>query len=179
MKAKKCKFCKSEFTPLRPLQYVCSPICSINYSKALNDKKEAKEWNKRKSELKKKTKTLSDYLKETQKECNKYIRKRDENLKCISCNKEIKGVKHASHFYSSGGHSNIRFHEDNIHVSCFKCNVMLSGNQNEYRVRLIKKIGLERVEWLDENAHIEKKWNKEELRNLLEYFKNKSKTIVQ
>jgi hypothetical protein len=52
---------------------------------------------------------------------------------------------------------------------------MLSGNQIEYRKRLIKKIGVERVEWLEENGNQVKKWTIEELKELIKKYKQKIK----
>jgi hypothetical protein len=120
-------------------------------------------------------KTTQDWLKEAQTIFNKFIRLRDNGLPCISCGQKINGVKHASHYLSSGGHSAVRFHEDNVWVSCYKCNVMLSGNQIQYRRSLIKKIGVERVEWLEENGSKVKKWTIEELKELIKYYKQKIK----
>ncbi len=120
-------------------------------------------------------KTTQDWLKEAQTIFNKYIRLRDNGLNCISCGQKINGVKHASHYLSSGGHSAVRFHEDNVWVSCYKCNVMLSGNQIEYRKSLIKKIGVERVEWLEENGSKVKKWTIDELKELIKEYKQKIK----
>jgi hypothetical protein len=54
---------------------------------------------------------------------------------------------------------------------------MLSGNQIEYRKRLIKKIGVERVEWLENNGNIVKKWTKEELKLLITEYKQKTKEL--
>jgi hypothetical protein len=54
---------------------------------------------------------------------------------------------------------------------------MLSGNQLEYRKRLIPKIGLERVEWLENNAHITKKYSNEELIEIIGIFKQKIKEL--
>ena len=48
-------------------------------------RKEAKEWNKRKSELKKKTKTTKDYYQDALKVFNEYIRLRDKDKPCVSC----------------------------------------------------------------------------------------------
>jgi hypothetical protein len=120
-------------------------------------------------------KTTQDWLKEAQIIFNQFIRLRDNGLPCISCGQKINGVKHASHYLSSGGHSAVRFHEDNVWVSCYKCNVMLSGNQIQYRRSLIKKIGVERVEWLEENGSKVKKWTIEELKELIKYYKQKIK----
>jgi hypothetical protein len=54
---------------------------------------------------------------------------------------------------------------------------MLSGNQVEYRKALIKKIGIERVEWLEDNGSIERKFTKEELKNLMQKYKLKCKEL--
>lgn len=175
LKEKKCRVCEVKFMPLRSLQICCNYHCSLIYAKELNEKKEKKDWQKRKATLKKELLSLSDWLKLAQQVFNKYIRERDKNQLCISCGNQINGVKHASHFLSSGGHSNVRFHEDNVWVSCYKCNVMLSGNQIEYRKRLIQKIGLERVEWLENNGSIVKKWTVEELKEIIEKYKKLTK----
>lgn len=76
-----------------------------------------------------------------------FIRKRDEGQPCISCGSC--NTSDASHFYSAGHYPNLEFNEDNCHAACRKCNFFLSGNLNEYRKRLIEKIGLQRVERLD------------------------------
>ena len=171
MKTRKCKYCRAEFTPYTSLQKNCfNDVCI----KAMIKEHEVKQWNKKKAKLKKDLMTASDWLKIAQTTFNKFIRLRDTGLNCISCNEKINGVKHASHFFSSGGHSNLRFNEDNVWVSCYKCNVMLSGNQLEYRKRLIEKIGSERVQYLEENAHVVKKWQIDELKELIKIYKEKT-----
>lgn len=177
LKDKKCKVCSVLFTPLRPLQACCTWECANIYAKELNEKKEKKDWQKRKAKMKSDLMTKSDWLKIAQSHVNRYIRLRDEGELCISCQKPIYGVKHASHYLSSGGHSNVRFHEDNIFVSCYKCNVMLSGNQVEYRKALIKKIGIERVEWLENNGSKVKNWSLEEIKEIIEIYKLKCKEL--
>jgi hypothetical protein len=169
-KPKYCKVCNSDYNPRSSLQKVCSWECSVKYAKLKTAKKE-------KAEKKKELLTNKDYIKLAQNAVNAFIRLRDTGQPCISCGKEINGVRHASHFIAAFAHSNIRFHEDNIWVSCYKCNVMLSGNQLEYRKRLIPKIGLERVEWLENNAHIIKKYSNEELIEIIGIFKQKIKDL--
>jgi len=78
---------------------------------------------------------------------NAWIRKRDSNESCISCGSY--NTEHASHYYSAGKHNNLRFEEDNVWLSCKKCNYFMHGNLIPYRENLIKKIGLKRVERLD------------------------------
>jgi hypothetical protein len=168
----RCKNCREKFEPIRFNHKYCLKDECI---KAFVEEVKVNQWKTTKKRMKEDLKTLQDWLKEAQTIFNKFIRLRDNGLTCVSCGKPINGVKHASHYLSSGGHSAVRFHEDNVWVSCYKCNVMLSGNQIEYRKSLIKKIGVERVEWLEENGNKVKKWNIEELKELIKEYKQKIK----
>tara|TARA_R110000751_G_C13517498_1_gene452361 strand:- start:325 stop:573 length:249 start_codon:yes stop_codon:yes gene_type:complete len=71
---------------------------------------------------------------------------------------------------SVGGHSSVlRYNEDNCHKQCQPCNTHLSGNLVEFRVNLIVKIGLDRVEWL-EGPHDPIKYTIEDLQALLKKY---------
>lgn len=59
------------------------------------------------------------------------------------------GQWHAGHFLSVGAHPELRFLEINIWRQCKPCNVDLSGNVLLYRKELIKRIGIENVEFLE------------------------------
>ena len=170
----RCKNCKDKFEPVRFNQKFClNTECVAAWVSEAKDQS----WKKTKKKMQSDLETTQDVLKATQIVFNKYIRLRDQGRNCISCDKPINGVKHASHYLSSGGHSNVRYNEDNVWVSCYKCNVMLSGNQIEYRKQLIKKIGLERVEWLEKNGSLLKKWTKTELTELIKKYKEKIKQL--
>ena len=89
-------------------------------------------------------------LKLTQAVFNTFIRLRDKNEPCISCDQSPNhGQRHASHYRSVGACSVLRFNEDNVSASCAQCNSMKSGNITEYRIRLVKKIGATKVDWLE------------------------------
>ena len=166
----RCKNCKEKFEPLRFNQKYCFKEECI---RAFVAESKEKQWKQTKTRMKSDLETVQDVVKAAQIVFNKYIRERDKAQPCISCGSQINGVRHASHYLSAGGHSAVRFHEDNVWVSCYKCNVMLSGNQIEYRKRLIEKIGIERVEWLENNGSQVKKWTKEELQELIKKYKKK------
>lgn len=168
IKEKKCKNCKDYFKPRTTLQKYCVKYDCI---KEFISQQNAKEWKKRKVKMKTELMTLKDYIDSAQKVFNKWIRLRDKGLNCISCDKPIRGVKHASHYLSSGGHSSVRFNEKNVWVSCYKCNVMLSGNLLNYRKRLIEKIGLQEVEHLESIGYDNKKWTIEELKEIIKKYK--------
>lgn len=147
MKAKKCKSCGKEYQPFRPLQRVCSPMCAINLTRT--EKKKA--FNRETLKMKTRIKTRAQWEAGCQKAVNRYIRARDNNKPCISCGTERQDIQYAAgHYLTRGGHSELRYDEDNIHKQCNKhCNLELSGNIAAYRINLIKRIGLVRVEWLE------------------------------
>lgn len=170
----RCKNCKQKFEPVRFNQKFCfDPECVKVWVSEAKDQN----WKKTKKKMKAEIETVQELMKAAQIVFNKYIRERDKAQPCISCGKTINGVRHASHYLSSGGHSNVRYNEDNVWVSCYKCNVMLSGNQIEYRKRLINKIGSDRVEWLEKNGSLIKKWTRIELIELIKKYKEKIKQL--
>jgi len=124
--------------------------------------------------LKKELMSLQDWLKLAQMTFNKYIRHRDKGMSCISCDKPPKKAN-AGHFYSQGGHSNVRFHEDNVHLQCEHCNSYLSGNLLNYRIGIEKRIGTARLIVLEVIAHETKKWTVQELNEIIETYKKKLK----
>lgn len=141
-----------EYTPKNALQSVCSPLCAIAYTKILKEKESAlkrKETAKLKKEVKEKLKTKGEHFKELQTIFNKYIRLRDAGLNCVSCGCAINGIGHASHFFSVGACPNLRFNENNVHLSCHKCNVFLHGNLLGYRVGIVERIGEEGLRRLE------------------------------
>jgi hypothetical protein len=135
MRSKKCKNCNEPFIPQRPLQYVCTPKCAVEYSRALSDKKERK--------VRKETilsmKTISSWKKDLEKEVNHIVRIIDEGLPCISCGGY--GRPNAGHYHSVGSNDTLRFHLDNIHLQCFQCNHWKSANIIGYNLGLESRYG--------------------------------------
>lgn len=122
-----------------------------------------------------KNKSVPQLLKILERHFNKFIRERDSKdgyFICISCQKKLPTSQmSAGHFYPTT-YSVHRFNEDNVHGQClFSCNKMKSGNLNEYRINLIKKIGEEKVKWLDENRHAKVKWDRYTLIDLITKYK--------
>jgi hypothetical protein len=172
LKKKKCKVCKEAYQPYRPLQEVCSGRCGLNLAIQRREKNERKAH----MEAKQKLKTKSDHLKEAQHVFNKFIRLRDHSLACISCGRHHTGQNHAGHYRSVGAAPELRFHEDNVHLQCAPCNNHKSGNAIEYRISLIKKIGLARVEWL-EGKHEPKKYTIDQIKEIKAEYRRKCKEL--
>ena len=156
MKNKKCKFCGDEFKPVRSMQSVCSPDCACKLveqkkiktaDKAIKDKE--KELRKHLKESKERLKTKGQLAKEAQAAFNKYVRLRDKDLPCISCGRHHQGQYHAGHYRSVGSSPHLRFNLWNVHKQCSVCNNHLSGNLINYRMNLIKKIGLDKFDLIE------------------------------
>ncbi|WP_288061353.1 recombination protein NinG [Rodentibacter caecimuris] len=180
LKPKKCKACGKEFTPHNSLQKVCSPKCAIelarNNAQKAREKAEKQKLKERKAKLKETDR--GHWLKALQKEVNKFIRLRDKGMSCIACGAPWKPSFQASHFIPQGRSSFLRFHEDNIHSGCIRCNLFVGGgNIHGYRPRLVNKIGSEKVEWLETSQHLIKKWEIAELKEMLKLYRAKNKEL--
>lgn len=166
----KCKFCKSKFEKRSISHRACSIACAIEIVKIAQEKKARKEYK----EAKQRIKTRSEWIKEAQTVFNKWIRIRDKELPCISCQKHHAGQYHAGHYLSVGARPNLRFNLYNAHKQCQPCNTHLSGNLVLYRKNLIKKIGLGNVEWLERHQET-KKLSIEEIKEIIKIYKLKAK----
>ena len=181
MPDKKCK-CGETYTQYTTLQNKC-PKCLAEIGRKRHQKEQKaahKAFRAETRKRKEKLKTRSDHAKDVQALCNKAVRIRDREEGCISCNKPATwgGQWHASHYRPTGNCSGLRFHPMNIHKACSECNNHKSGNLSEYRIRLIQKIGLENVEWL-ESQNALYKWDIEDLKELKKYFRELLKEIEE
>ena len=169
-KEKKCRYCKNKFIPFSSFQPFCfKEECIKQHNKQEREKKAIKA----KKEFKENDKPT--LIKLAQVLVNRYVRLRDLNKPCISC--EYKGSSrqiHAGHYKPVGNNQQLRYNTINIHAQCSICNNHLSANLVNYRVALIKKIGLEKVEWLECN-HKTKKYTVEYLQKLIKVFRKKIK----
>ncbi|EMN1229850.1 recombination protein NinG [Enterobacter roggenkampii] len=127
-------------------------------AKRIREQKEAeKEGRKRRKAKRESLKSKSQWDKEAQSAFNRYIRIRDEGKPCVSCGNPLIGKSNyltgsaidASHYRSRSAASHLKFNVFNVHSACTRCNRQLSGNAVEYRIRLIHRIGLKRVERLE------------------------------
>lgn len=184
----RCKNCKEKFEAYEFNGKFCKEIdCQVKKALYLVDKdrtakkkkqaEKMKRINKEVRELKEKIKTKQDYEKELQKIVNTFIRLRDKDKPCISCDKILRSKYDAGHFYPAGSYKNLRFNEDNIHAQCVSCNRDKHANLLEYRPRLIKRIGIERVEELDRIRNTPAHFTIEELKEMKIKYKQKVKEL--
>ena len=180
--------CGASFVPLRLGQAVCSLACALidgprhapKARKALADI-ERKDIKVRKEKLK----SRADHLREAQAAVNEYVRLRDAHLPCISCdstpndNDLMTGSRwDAGHYRSVGACPELRFEPLNIHRQCVKCNRNLSGNAVEYRIRLVQRIGAEKVAWL-EGLHPACKYTVDEIKAIKAKYRAMTKELKQ
>lgn len=171
----RCKHCKSTFTPKHFNQKNCmvTDECVGAFLSDLtkaNDKRWAKEKKVRKEALK----TRPEWLKDLQDVFNSYIRERDKDKPCISCG-TFTGKMNAGHYKSVGGSPELRFNELNVHKQCEYCNTHLSANLIEYRIGLVKRIGVEQVEFLERKDHAPLKLTVDEIKEQIKVYKEKIK----
>lgn len=166
------------------MQVVCSPPCGIAYAQAQRVKKTKKEEAADRKATKEKLQALrtkSDYLKDAQKAFNEFIRWRDRiaGHPCISSGERLDWGSNevdAGHYRSTGAAKHLRFNEDNCHAQAKRENRYLAGNAVAYRVNLIARIGLERVEAL-ENDNTQRKWSIDDLKAICATYRAKTREL--
>lgn len=167
MKKKKCKNkgCDNYFTQFNSLITWCSDQCGYEISQQKLKVKRDKEWKQRKKVLKEKVKTIGEYEAEAKKSFQKWVRLRDKDLPCISCNEFIKDLWDGGHYFKAELFSGLIFDERNVNKQCRKCNRFLGGNEIQYRIGLVNRFGEEFVKQLEEDSISKRvyKYTKKEL----------------
>ena len=188
-KPTKCKVCRCEFVRKLSGQKVCGAQCAGALAVSTREK-EARIEAKRiaaadranTSARKEALKSITELIAETQVVFNQFIRARDAGLPCICCGKLPKsesitgGAWDAGHYRSRGSAGHLRFNEDNCHAQLKNCNRYGAGRAVDYRIGLIARIGIERVEALESNNAIHK-WTATELRAIKATYKQKLKDL--
>ncbi len=171
----RCKNCKEKFEPIRFLHKYCLKDECV---RAFVAETKEKMWKQTKVKMKNELKTTSDWMKEAQKVFNQYIRLRDKNKPCVSCDSKL-GVKFDAGHYFSSVHKAVTFDEDNVHGQCVACNQYKHGNLLNYQIGIEKRIGADRLLTLHEKAYQTRKYSADELQQLIKTYKQKIKDGTQ
>ena len=182
VRAKKCKnpACGVSFKPsFNKTQKVCSWACGLaiapeNHEKAR--KAIAEVGRKEIRAAKERIKPKGQYMKEAQIAFNAWIRERDAALPCVSCGRHHQGKYDAGHYRTVGSNPALRFEPLNCHRQCSPCNTHKSGDIVNYRVELVKRIGADKVDWL-EGPHDPKRYTIEDLKNIKADYLAKTKEL--
>ncbi len=183
LKERKCSWrpCSSAFRPRTSFQRFCKPACYFAHAEVKRERLRLREKAADRRQTRaalEQLKTVPKLTQEAQQAFNAYIRERDRDEPCISCgemNPPIYrgGQWDAGHYLTVGAHPELRFNEQNAHKQCKKCNggagYRFGRTQKtvseEYRMRLVFRIGPEAVEWL-EGPHPPRKYARDELREI-------------
>ena len=188
IKPKKCKApgCGKPFKPTMTTQKVCSIACALAMSKDSKVQKVAaraitKQARQELQERREKLKTKGDHLREAQQAFNAYIRERDRlaGYRCISSGRPLDwngNAVDAGHYRSTGAAPHLRFDENNCHAQSKHDNRYLSGNVSDYRIGLIKRIGLEAVEALERDQSA-RRYTIEDLQAIKALYRQKLKDL--
>jgi len=180
-KPKTCKnpACGISFPPQRLGQAVCSPKCGLAI-KHVNEEKARKSLadigRKEIRAAKERIKPKGQYMKEAQTAFNAWVRERDAALPCISCGRHHQGKYDAGHYRTVGSNPALRFEPLNCHRQCSPCNTHKSGDIVNYRIELVKRIGADKVDWL-EGPHDPKRYTIEDLKTIKADYLAKTKEL--
>ena len=187
-KTRKCavKTCRKEFEPRSMTHKACCVECSLTLVNLQNEKKlkaAQKITRKIDQEKKQRLKTRSDYVKDCQKAFNYLVRARDAGKPCICCQKplgevSIGGGFDCGHYRSVGSAPHLRFNLDNAHGQRKQCNRYGAGRAVDYRIGLINRIGIDRVEALEANNDAAK-WSIDDLVQMTNEFKQMAKGLLK
>ena len=116
-----------------------------------------------------KKKTIGWWKKKAWAVFSAWIRKRDKGI-CFTCDRFCEGSGyHAGHYIPRSLSSYLYFDERNVSGQCYRCNIHLSGNADEYAARLgedvVKQLRLDKGKY--------KQWSIKELEALAEDYKKR------
>ena len=178
---RECAQCSRVFQRQRPMQAVCGPVCAgrkVRADKAAKDKAN-REMDKAQREA---MKTLPMLHAEARYWFNRWVRLRDADKPCVSCGKPppdgsvFQGGRDCGHFRSVGQAGHLRYTPDNAAAQCVHCNQYLAGNYTGFRKGQIERIGIERVDAL-ENDNRPNQWKKDVVRAIRDEFKALCKAL--
>ncbi|OWF84435.1 protein NinG [Yersinia entomophaga] len=189
-KHRNCKVCKTRFKPVAIYEWWCCEEHKIEYAvlvmkerRKQNYDNEIKQRQERKKEDRKQLKVRrinaqpkTYWIKQAQQAVNAFVRARDSSLPCVSCGTHLAAQWDAGHYRTTAAAPQFRFDPRQIHKQCSVCNQHKSGNIVPYRVELIKRIGIETVEAI-ENNHERSSYSIEELKSIRDYYRLELKKL--
>ncbi len=174
---KKCRVCRTPFSPMSSTAKVCSWPCALDLSRQEAAKKVLARDKLARKTLKDgrdRLKSRSDWIKCAQVAFNRFIRARDAGKPCISCGSLDRASWDAGHYRSTAAAPELRFDEFNVHRQCVQCNQHQHGNIVEFRIGLVKRIGTARLEWL-EGKHPPAKLTIDDIKAIIRLYRDRLK----
>jgi len=188
LRKRKCAQCGESFRPFSSLVKWCSAECgaALAFKKLDKAKAQAVKDDKKQTRANLEAlKTIPQLKKEAQHAFNAFIRLRDRlsGHQCICCGRPLRwdvsgGAVDAGHYRSTGSADHLRYVEDNCHAQLSECNRFGAGRAVDYRIGLIDRIGIERVENLETN-NTPIKWTRERLREIRDTYRAKARQLLK
>lgn len=183
-KPRKCKVCKAQYTPTKPMQTVCGIGCAKALAQSARVKAERRKAIQERRDTRARLESMKgvpELIREADIAFGAYIRARDAGKPCICCGARAKtapmtgGEWDAGHFRSRGAASHLRYDERNCHAQLKQCN-RRAWDVASYRANLIERIGADEVDALecDNNPH---KWTRDELREIRDTYRRKAREV--
>lgn len=177
-KEPKCSFCGEvghyhTFCRSKPKKPIGTVTDVTKQWKQKNGIKEVKATEPIKPRQKKQS--LAELLRLTEIVFNKWIRDRDKGkngyFTCMCCGDKFPNEEmDAGHMFAKT-YASMRFHEDNVWGQSIKCNRLEYGNEKMFKKRVKAFIGDERFEELLKIKFTPKKWDREELLEIIKKYK--------
>lgn len=180
-KKRKCqnRACRRAFEvdPRKPFVTWCDDDCAVAIASEKLAKMKASKKRQERAQDKAKLDTFKTYpqlIAACQKAINAVVRYRDmlAGHRCISSGRVLDwngNAVDAGHYRSTGSAPHVRFNFDNCHAQSKHDNQYKAGNAVDYRIGLIARIGLARVEAL-EAENTPAKWTHDDLRRMTKEF---------
>lgn len=184
VKPKKCKACRCEFFPARPMQLACTPKCAQTYAEKVSAgqaeqkrREEAKQDRAKREAMK----GVPELTSEAQEAFNEYVRLRDVGKGCFVCSTPLQlggvgGGFDAGHIRPRSQAKHLRFDERNVHGQCKHCNAPGATLDHEMRTAAERLLGKEVADALyaDNRVH---KWQRDELRQIRDTYRAKAREL--
>lgn len=187
-KTKRCCECKQRFVYRNTFDKTCDNIeCRVAYGTKVAEKSRAKREAdarrkaiaEKKEDKEKLARLKPGYLEgKAQDAINEYVRIRDSDKGCISCEKSEwwDGQWHAGHLKTRGANSFLKFHLWNLNKQCSVCNNHHSGNVAEHERGIVARYGQERLDFL-QSAPKSRRYSDEYLIRLAAVFRKKTRIL--
>jgi len=189
-RTKKCgnRACRAPYQvdPKRPWKNWCSDDCAVVIAVTKLDAQKAKKQRAERAQDKAKLdgmKTYPQLIADCQRAFNAVVRCRDmlAGHACISSGRALDwsgNAVDAGHYRSTGSAPHLRFNFDNCHAQSKHDNQYKAGNAVDYRIGLIARIGLARVEALEAD-NTPAKWTHDDLRRMTKEFRAQLKKLKE
>lgn len=142
---RRCRQCREYNIPKTAPkgQFCCGVECAMVYARTKTQRLRTAKVRRERSELRAKTKTLSEWVRDAQKWVNKVVVLEDKPKGCISC--DSPNVTEAGHYFHRGSKyrlARLTLNRFNLNGQCGHCNRWAGGgNQHDYRLGFIARYG--------------------------------------